>query len=222
MTLALDHVFICCDAGGSEGDALVDAGLQEGSAHRHEGQGTANRRFFFRNAMLELLWVHNKREAHGDPVRRTQLWERWEGRHGETCPFGLCWRPGGREPAEPPFRTWDYVPPYLPKRRRIRVAEDITLHEPVWFFLDFGCRPDALSSEEREPLEHPAGLKELTGVILVSPDPDRWSDAGHAVRESKLIKVSEGPRHCLELVFDRGRKGEQVDFRFDLPLIVRW
>lgn len=220
--MELDHVFICCDAGGAEGDALVAAGLAEGSAHRHEGQGTANRRFFFRNAMLELLWVHNKREAHTDPAWRTQLWERWEGRRDEACPFGICWRPAGPGGTKPPFRTWDYRPPYLPEGDRIRIAEGNSLHEPMWMFAEHNRRPDSWPAEEREPLAHRIGLNELTELVLVAPDPDQWSDAGYAVWEAGLITIREGNQHCLELVFDGGRKGEQVDFRFDLPLILRW
>lgn len=222
MGIEIDHVFICCDVGGAEGDALVAAGLVEGSAHRHAGQGTANRRFFFRNAMLELLWVHDKREAHREPAWRTQLWERWDGRADEACPFGFCWRPGSDGAGEPPFPTWDYRPPYLPDEHRICVADDTTLREPMWFFIEFGRRPDSQPREAREPLDHGAGLRELTSVVLVAPDPDQWSDAGDAVRESGLITVVPGRDYCLELVFDGGKKGEQVDFRFDLPLILRW
>jgi hypothetical protein len=42
---------------------MVKFGLLEGSSNAHPGQGTANRRFFFDNFMLELLWVTNPAEA---------------------------------------------------------------------------------------------------------------------------------------------------------------
>ena len=57
MKAELDHVFVCCSAGGPEADALRRAGLSEGSPNTHPGQGTECRRFFFSNAYLELLWV---------------------------------------------------------------------------------------------------------------------------------------------------------------------
>ena len=63
MTLEVDHAFIACSSGAPEGDALVRLGLVEGSRNTHLGQGTANRRFFFENFMLELLWVANPAEA---------------------------------------------------------------------------------------------------------------------------------------------------------------
>src|ERR1700759_3284416 len=86
----IDHVFICTSAGGSEADQLVAFGLTEGSRNHHPGQGTANRRFFFENAMLELLWVEDAEEARSEAVRRLALWERWSQRNLGASPFGIC------------------------------------------------------------------------------------------------------------------------------------
>jgi hypothetical protein len=63
MSVELDHIFICTEVGVPEADQLVTFGLTEGSSNLHLGQGTANRRFFFYNAMLELLWVRRARGA---------------------------------------------------------------------------------------------------------------------------------------------------------------
>ena len=92
-TSELDHVFICASIGAPEADRLVEFGLTEGTRNAHPGQGTANRRFFFHNAMLELLWVHDAAEAQSELVRPTRLWERWAGRSGGACPLALCFRP---------------------------------------------------------------------------------------------------------------------------------
>ncbi|MGH8238896.1 MAG: hypothetical protein ACREXP_18010 [Steroidobacteraceae bacterium] len=53
IPVEVDHVFVSASVGAPEGDRLLDLGLVEGSPNRHPGQGTANRRFFFANAMLE-------------------------------------------------------------------------------------------------------------------------------------------------------------------------
>jgi hypothetical protein len=68
----LDHAFIACAAGATEGNALVRLGFVEGSSNTHPGQGTANRRFFFENFMLELLWVSDPAEAQSEQTRRTR------------------------------------------------------------------------------------------------------------------------------------------------------
>jgi len=55
MTLEFDHMFICTVVDAPEADLLLAFGLTEGASNIHPGQGTACRRIFFRNAMLELL-----------------------------------------------------------------------------------------------------------------------------------------------------------------------
>jgi hypothetical protein len=62
MTAVLDHVIVFCSTGAPEADDLVRLGLREGLPNTHPGQGTANCRFFFQNAYLELLWVSDPKE----------------------------------------------------------------------------------------------------------------------------------------------------------------
>jgi hypothetical protein len=95
MALYLDHAYITCSVGAPEAEVLLEHGFAEGSPNVHPGQGTANRRFFFANFMLELLWVADPLEAAADAVRHTGRWERGRVRkphmQGET-PFIF---PGG-------------------------------------------------------------------------------------------------------------------------------
>jgi hypothetical protein len=76
MTIELDHVFVCTAVGATEADRLLDSGLTEGTLNSHPGEGTANRRFFFCDAMLELLRVHDEREARSPLVAPSRLWDR--------------------------------------------------------------------------------------------------------------------------------------------------
>src|SRR5437899_5800140 len=79
MAFELDHVIICADSDAPEAERLIQFGLREAPPNQHPGQGTANRRFFFANAMIELLWVRDPAEAQSERTRRTLLWERWSG-----------------------------------------------------------------------------------------------------------------------------------------------
>jgi len=63
MALQCDHLFICTCVDASAAEWLAAFGLKEGEPNVHPGQGTACRRFFFRKAYLELLWVRDPREA---------------------------------------------------------------------------------------------------------------------------------------------------------------
>ena len=107
----LDHLFICTDVGAPEAESLIQFGLTEGDPNVHPGQGTANRRFFFHNAMLELVWVHDAGEAQSELARPTQLWQRWSQRQASASPFGLCLRPNRPGASEVPFPAWIYRTP---------------------------------------------------------------------------------------------------------------
>jgi hypothetical protein len=76
MRIELDHLFVCTAPGAPEAEKLVRFGLHEGAPNQHPGQGTANRRFAFVNAMIELVWVNDATEAQSKSTRRTLLWER--------------------------------------------------------------------------------------------------------------------------------------------------
>ena len=91
--MELDHVFILCDEGAPEAEALLRIGIREGSGNTHPGQGTACRRFFFANAYLELVWVDDPAEAGSEAAKRTRLLDRWALRRAGACPFGVIVRP---------------------------------------------------------------------------------------------------------------------------------
>lgn len=177
MTFEFDHLFICTDVGAKSADCLVSLGFVEGSSNQHPGQGTANRRFFFHNAMVEFLWVHDPTEAQSEAVRRTRLWERWREhtsvsrrQRNRVCPFGICLRPGNGSNGAIAFPSWKYRPPYLPAPLSIAVgnnSEELT--EPMLFQILFGKRPDQAPPEKAQPLEHPLGLREITRVEVVTP-----------------------------------------------------
>jgi hypothetical protein len=97
----VDHVFVCTTPRAKGAELLIRAGLVEGTPNHHPGQGTACRRFFFSNAMLELIWLENEAEARSEQTRVTKLWERFTA--GKTAsPFSVILRPAaGTEPVCP-------------------------------------------------------------------------------------------------------------------------
>ena len=115
----IDHVLIFSSTGAPEAERLIAFGLTEGSPNRHSGQGTANRRFFFDNAMLELLWVENPEEAQSEGICRLGLWERWSRRGAGACPFGICYRPASEPGIAPPFKSRMRRSPLLSPSHRI-------------------------------------------------------------------------------------------------------
>lgn len=222
MPHELDHLLILATPGAPEAEQLLALGLLEGAPNAHPGQGTANRRFFFHNAMLELIYVVDEAEARSPLVAPTRLWERARWRATAACPFGLCLR--ATDGAAPPFATVDYRPPYLPDGVAIPIARGTLAIEPLLFVNPLGRRPDAAPPAERlrQPIDHPLGARELTGVHVVSAGCELPSDPLDAVRRLGLATFDQGAGHLLELTFDDGAQGRAADLRPGLPLTLRW
>jgi len=223
MAAELDHIFICASRGADEASALTAFGLSEGKPNMHPGQGTACRRFFFRNGYIELLWVSNEAEAQSEPIQPTHLWERWAGRGSGSCPFGFGFRPSADHVASPPFPAWEYRPPYLPQSWSFQIATNAAvLTEPMLFYLPFSQRSDAQPSAKRQKLEHEAGLREITRLEMVSPSAESLSPALTAVARADLVRMRTGKEYLVELGFDGESLGRVADCRPALPLVLRW
>jgi hypothetical protein len=215
MGIELDHLFVCTAPGAPEAEKLVQVGLREGVPNQHPGQGTANRRFDFVNAMIELIWVSDAKEAQSPRARRTLLWKRWSGRAVHASPFGICLRPTNSEDAQPPFPAWEYRPPYLPHPLCLHVA-DSGVEEPMWVYLSFMRRV----YREQRFIEHSIGIREITGLTLTTPVPLR-SAVSQRIVEGGILSTRTEATSLLEVAFDNNRREKSVDFRPHLPLIFQ-
>ena len=220
MPFELDHLYVLAEPGAPEAERLITLGLVEGTPNVHPGQGTANRRFFFQNAMLELIFVTDEAEARRAEVAPTRLWERSRWRQTAACPFGLCLRATGDD--APPFPTYEYRPAYLPEGAAIPIARGTLAVEPMLFVNPFGRRPDSYLPEQRQPLDHPLGVREISAVHIDSAGCEPPSDPLYFVRQQGIATFGNATGHLLELTFDGGAAGGMADLRPDLPLVLRW
>jgi hypothetical protein len=213
MRIELDHLFVCTAPGAPEAENFVQFGLHEGPPNQHPGQGTANRRFAFANAMIELFWVSDASEAQSQNARRTLLWERWSGREHNASPFGICLRPVDPQDTGLPFPAWEYRPAYLPDPLVMHIG-DVGIEEPMWVYLSFMRR----AQREQWFIEHPIGIREITGLTLTTPVPLR-SNVSQKIVESGILATRTGATSLLEIEFDGNRRKEQMDFRPHLPFV---
>jgi hypothetical protein len=223
IPVEVDHVFVAASVGAPEGDRLVELGLVEGSSLHHPGQGTANRRFFFANAMLELAWVHDAAEARSEtlPARRLHFWERWAGRDGAACPFGVCLRPQAGVSDVAPFPAWMYQPTYSPVG--LPIANNSTVDtEPLVFYIPMHRRMDTAPADRREPYEHALPIRELTSVRISSPGAATLSPAMLVALGTGAFSFQRAAQPLLELGFDGEMQGRRTDLRPALPLVLLW
>jgi Glyoxalase-like domain len=220
MGYEIDHLFVLTEVGGPSAEALVRFGLTEGPPNRHEGQGTANRRFFFNNAMLELLWVESEDEARSPSAQPLRIADRWKGRSAFACPFGICLRATDAETVVAPFRSFEYRPSFFPAGFVAHVGQDTSLVEPLWFFIPRSRRPDALALNQRPPLNHPIGVSNITDVMITLPQTP--SPATEVAAAACRVGVHVGLEHRLRITFDSGRRGCAHYFGSGLPMEFRW
>jgi hypothetical protein len=217
----LDHVLIWVAARAPEADRLIAFGLTEGLPNVHAGQGTANRRFFFENAMLELIWVHDETEAKASPGARLGIHDRWRHRQTGASPFGLCLR-RKEASATPPFETWPYRPAYLPAGVAIDVAATSLITREPLIFVAPARRPDAARRVPGQALVHAAGLREVSAVRIGVPESEPPTATLRAVEATGVATFDRESEQRLELCFDGERQGGAADFRPHLPLVFRW
>lgn len=209
----IDHVIFFCAAGAPEADALLARGLHEGPGNSHPGQGTVNRRFFFPNVYLELLWVENFAEAQRAEVLPTRLWERWRNRDAGVCPLGLVLRPAS--PGAPaPFPSWSYVPKYFPPGFSIDVARDIPDNEPLLFYLPFARSPLV---ENVAPGPGGAQIGAICATTIHLPRITSLSPALQGLVSAGVLAVEPGTQALVNLEHVSESR-EIIDLRPILPL----
>ena len=222
MAVQLDHIFCFVSVGAPEAGRLSALGFTEGRPNQHLGQGTACRRFFFANVYLELLWVADPAEVQGNHVRRLRFWERWSQRAQGTCPFGLIFRCGAPDESLP-FPTWEYQPAYFPPPQCLHIGVNSDcIQEPLLVCYRGSSRPDSRPTESRQPLDHPAGLREVTALRIFSPDPAGRSEVMSAAEQTGAVTFLPGSAHLAELGFDGERQGQRADLSPALPLVICW
>ncbi len=211
--MRLDHFFILTEEFAPEAELLTDLGMVEGSSNTHPGQGTANRRFFFSNTALELLYVCDAREAHDGPGQGLWLPERASSHN--ASPFGLVLRCDA-DNETPPFSGWRYQPAYFDTGTSFLVAENSDcLDEPLCI-----CMPEDPPPASPQATSEPPFVK-VTELLLHVPV-NRPSSVLEAISQVEGIRIQEDSPHLLEIVFGHEAEGELRDLRPRLPLIVRW
>jgi Glyoxalase-like domain len=203
----IDHIFIFTDDNGKVADELVDCGFTEGSNRIHVGQGTTNRKFYFDNFFLEILWVHNVNEITSDKTKPMGLWQRAEYRNNRFSPFGLCLV--NSDDTETIFEgAFKYQPDYFPQGMEIDIIKNEDQTDFPWTFrLPFKGQ----KKPENEPTIHKNGLSVLTKAIfeyeLISDSTFREN-----FKNQTQIQFIKSTRHWLNLIFDKGKQGKIQEF----------
>ena len=199
----IDHIFIFTNDNGKIADELVLFGLTEGSSRIHVGQGTTNRKFYFDNFFLEILWVHNEAEIRSDLIKPTGLWQRANFKSTNFSPFGLCIV--NTDETESLFQNaLKYQPAYFPEGLNIEILTNEQKSNLPWTFrLPFKGQ----KKNETEPTEHECGLKNLTNVEFGITNYNKTDEFIQQFVGQEKIKFTSSSTNNLTLTFDDNKNG---------------
>lgn len=228
--LEVDHIFICATES-LQGVAV----LQEFGLYCHEltvrraGQGTASTIVFFENTYLELISIEDENTVE-QYAARTGIdflarahWQQTTG----VSPFGIGLR------GKP--KTAELMPDdgqHWAEETRLDVfthfaAENLaSLEEPICFvipetlalttWLDLSCEA------HQRLISHPLGVRKLTGIKIIVNSDKELTDAISLLSENGVVAIEQGRSPLLELTFDGGTRGQILDARPMLPILLKY
>ncbi|WP_310394256.1 VOC family protein [Hymenobacter sp.] len=215
--MAIDHVFIFSARHGAEADELLAFGFTEGSSRTHPGQGTRNRKFYFENFFLEILWVINEQELRSDLLAPTKLWERANFQTNAHSRFGLCLL--NDDSTDALFTpSVAYQPAYFPPGSAIEVLPNAEQPALPWTFrLPFkGPR-----QKSDEPTAHPNGLVRLTNATFGVPSLDPQNSFVRHFQNEPDIAFTASSSPDLVLLFDNHKTNRTKVFE-GFPLTIKY
>lgn len=215
--MEIDHIFIFSNNCGKEAEKLVDFGLSEGSSRLHPGQGTTNRKFYFDNFFLEILWVVNEKEIQSELTAQTKLWERSQFEKNEYVPFGLC-LVNSKSTDKLFEKSRIYQPDYFPKGMSIDIITNEKHPTLPWTFrLPYRGK----SKAHNEPTGHSNGIKLLTRAEFEIPVESNRTEFKEHFRRVDNIEFKKGNRAHLTLEFDNLSQGRSREFN-ELNLTIKY
>ncbi len=208
--MLIDHIFIFVPSR-QAADQLVDFGLSEGSGNIHKGIGTANRRFFFDNFYLEILWVEDETEAKS--VAEIGIWERSDYINTGYSRFGLCLE--NTEATDPIFcNSIKWKPLFLPQGECVNILTSAVL---PWIFRFPQNRQKSLTTE---PRTHKSGIKQLSQATFHISE-NQFESKLNYISASSIVSFIQDSKNSLELEFDNNKQGKIRNFE-QLNLSIRY
>jgi hypothetical protein len=216
--MEIDHIFIFTNKPNEAAKELTDSGFTEGSSRSHPGQGTANRKFYFENFFLELLYVTSEEEIKNEKTSSIYLWERSQYQQNNFSPYGLC----VKSSAESDIlfgNAVQYQPDYLfPNTAAIEmIPNELHPQLPLTF-----RRPSSGNEEPTtEPTVHANGTSKLTRAIFGVEQIPPANNFIIAFEEEPSILITEAGQNMLVLEFDHKQQEKSHRFK-SLPLEIEY
>lgn len=216
--IELDHIFIFSKNGGDEANSLIEFGFVEGSSRVHPKQGTRNRKFYFENFFVEILWVYNETEIRSELISKTGLFDRSRYFMNDHSRFGMCLM-NSKETDNLFQNAETYQPSYFPEGVTIDILTNSSQASLPWTFR----LPEREEEESKnlEPIDHPNGIRSLSQITFGYDDSDFLNEFVMHFEEIPGIDFAKGESSFVILEFDEGRQNKSKIFK-ELDLVIRY
>jgi hypothetical protein len=213
----IDHIFITSRSQGKEADQLIEFGFLEGSNRVHTGQGTRNRKFYFENFYLEIVWENNLQELESELIQKSGLTDRVRFWDSGFSRFGLGLE--NREESDAIFESCEYYQPvYFPNGNPFEVLPNRKNPDLPWTFRG----PfKGQKVPYNEPLNHPNGIQFLTRAWFQIPEFVLKSEFVLKLQDHPQLGFETARKPGLILEFDNGIQGGNLEFP-ELDLVIRY
>lgn len=222
----LDHVFVVASPGAkAEIAALRSAGLTlDTEPSKHPGQGTASISVLFDNAYLELIWVDPTvpvDSQHASIIawfRRAEAW-----RTTGASPFGLGLRRLPGVTTDLPVPVTRQSAAWLQPGTAYELLHQKSDSLAADFFVvprDRALPSWIARARERIPeqLQHASGDRRITLVRVHGPLPHQ--PTAFPVLRPTRVEFVLSATVLLELYMNPGGRGQRIDLRPALPLVL--
>ena len=232
-TLQLDHVLIWVDKDAPEIEILKKSGFTSIIAGKHTGQGTSGKYIFFLNFYIELLYISDNTEALNNLDNfGCNYIERSKWRENKSSPFGLGLKMPSFIKDRIPFDYFEYKAIWMRKDGLLMARNNINLKDPLVFLLhpymefpNYDSTEEMLNDDKPEDFKknhiHDNGIKTLTSYRIYVKTKTGLSKTCYELQRNG-INLVKGDEDILELTFDNNINKKVIDFRPNLPVLVRY
>jgi hypothetical protein len=232
-TLQLDHVLIWVDKDAPEIEIFKESGFTSIISGKHPGQGTSGKYVFFLNFYIELLYISDSTEAMNnlDSFGCNYI-ERSKWRLNSSSPFGLGLKMTSFNKKNIPFDYSEYKASWMPENGLLMANNNKNLNDPLIFLLypfmefpNYNSMEEMLNDDKPEDFKknhiHNNGIKALTSYKISIKTKTELSETLNELEKSG-INIIKGEEDKLELIFDNNINNKEIDFRPNLPVVIRY
>jgi len=222
--LGIDHIFIWCDDHIKMEEIFNKKGFVTHSGVEHKGQGTIGSYIFFSNLYIELISVSNEEEFKINNnkynLKSFSLKPNWK--NNNSSPFGIGLNLIDSTNLYLGFNTFKYRQDWMKDSTYILMASSIYTHdkEPGVFIVPEYMKYNPIKMGDL--LNHTNKIKTVTSITILSKNKNNWSKTVKTLNKFDKLKIKSGDLELMTIIFDNNVAKETIDFRPELPLIIKY